>query len=148
MRVNLGCGFNKMEGFVNVDNRTFVNPDIVIDVEKGLPFQDNSLSEVVAKDFLEHIPIGKTVFVVEEIYRVLEKNGVFFSYTPSTDGRGAFQDPTHVSFWNKNSWLYYTVDEYIKLYDIKVKFAGKITDIMVDRSQNLVYTRAILRAIK
>lgn len=27
---------------------------------------------------------------------------------PSTDGRGAWQDPTHVSFWNENSFWYYT----------------------------------------
>lgn len=148
MRLNLGSGYNKMGGFVNIDNRSCVSPDIVVDVEKGLPFQDNSINEVVAKDFLEHIPIGKTVFVIEEIYRVLEKDGVFFSFTPSTDGRGAFQDPTHVSFWNKNSWLYYTVDEYRDLYDIKAKFKGSISDLVVDKDQNLVYTRTILRAIK
>ena len=28
--------------------------------------------------------------------------------TPSTDGRGAFQDPTHVSFYNENSFWYFT----------------------------------------
>ena len=27
---------------------------------------------------------------------------------PSTDGRGAWQDPTHVSFWNEHSFWYYT----------------------------------------
>jgi hypothetical protein len=26
---------------------------------------------------------------------------------PTTDGPGAFQDPTHVSFWNRRSFLYY-----------------------------------------
>ena len=35
-----------------------------------------------------------------------------FSEIPSTDGRGAFQDPTHVSYWNENSFLYYT-DKYL-----------------------------------
>jgi hypothetical protein len=27
---------------------------------------------------------------------------------PSTDGRGAFQDPTHVSFWNANTFAYFS----------------------------------------
>lgn len=148
MKLNLGCGYNKTDGFLNIDNRECVKPDIVIDVEKGLPFNDNSIDEVTAKDFLEHIPIGKTVFVIEEIYRVLKNGGIFYSFTPSTDGRGAFQDPTHVSFWNKNSWLYYTIDDYRNLYGIKAKFKGDVSDLVVDRYMNLVYTRAELEAIK
>jgi hypothetical protein len=32
--------------------------------------------------------------------------------TPSTDGRGAFQDPTHVAFYNENSFWYYTEANY------------------------------------
>jgi len=38
--------------------------------------------------------------------------GWAFIEIPSTDGRGAFQDPTHVSYWNENSFLYYT-DKYL-----------------------------------
>ena len=30
-------------------------------------------------------------------------------------GRGAFQDPTHVSFWNPNSFWYYTRREQAQL---------------------------------
>ena len=32
--------------------------------------------------------------------------------TPSTDGRGAFQDPTHVAFYNENSFWYFTDKTY------------------------------------
>jgi hypothetical protein len=45
---------------------------------------------------------------MSEIHRVLAHGGWAFIEVPSTDGRGAFQDPTHVSFWNENSFLYYT----------------------------------------
>jgi hypothetical protein len=47
-----------------------------------------------------------------EIHRVLAHGGWAFIEVPSTDGRGAFQDPTHVSYWNENSFLYYT-DAYL-----------------------------------
>jgi hypothetical protein len=43
-----------------------------------------------------------------EIHRVLAHGGWAFIEVPSTDGRGAFQDPTHVSYWNENSFWYYT----------------------------------------
>ena len=59
-----------------------------------------------AVDFLEHVPDKVAVF--NELYRVLAPNGLLLSLTPSTDGRGAFQDPTHVAFYNENSFWYYT----------------------------------------
>ena len=41
---------------------------------------------------------------------------------PSTDGRGAFQDPTHVSFWNSNSFWYYTKAQIAHFIGTPVKF--------------------------
>ena len=37
---------------------------------------------------------------------------MLLSMTPSTDGRGAFQDPTHVAFYNQNSFWYFTERQY------------------------------------
>lgn len=61
-----------------------------------------------AVDFLEHIHASEVVHLMNEIHRVLKPGGWLLTRTPSTDGRGAWQDPTHVSFWNQNSWWYYT----------------------------------------
>ena len=43
-----------------------------------------------------------------ECFRVLAHGGVLLTETPSTDGRGAFQDPSHVAFYNENSFWYVT----------------------------------------
>jgi glycosyltransferase involved in cell wall biosynthesis len=67
-----------------------------------------------AKDFLEHIPQPRVVPTMNAIHKALVPGGWLLSMTPSTDGRGAWQDPTHVSFWNQNSWLYYTREEQAK----------------------------------
>ena len=99
---------------------------------------------VRAYDFLEHIPIGKVVPVMNEIYRVLKPGGIFESSTPSTDGRGAFQDPTHTSFWNRNSWFYYSIKEYRNLYGIKADFEiVKMEDI--NRGNGIIHTHVIAR---
>jgi O-antigen biosynthesis protein len=45
---------------------------------------------------------------MNEAYRVLAPGGFMFVEVPSTEGRGAYQDPTHVSFWNSNSFWYWT----------------------------------------
>ena len=122
-RLNLGCGFRRLDGYENIDKRKSVCPDLVCDITNGLPYHDNSVDEIRAWDFLEHIPIGKTILVMEEIWRVLKPGGIFESFTPDAEnGQGAFQDPTHVSFWVENSWLYYSQSAYRKLYDIKADF--------------------------
>ena len=47
------------------------------------------------------------VELMNAIYRALVPGGWVLAATPSTDGRGAFQDPTHCSFWNvPNSFWY------------------------------------------
>ena len=57
-------------------------------------------------DFLEHLPDKQ--HTMNELHRCLMPGGYLISQTPSTDGRGAFQDPTHVSFWNQNAFWYWT----------------------------------------
>jgi predicted SAM-dependent methyltransferase len=152
IKLNLGCGFRTVNGFINIDNREEicgVRPDLVLDITTGLPYPDNSVEEVRAGDILEHIPLSKVVFVIEEIWRVLKHNGRFEHYTPSTDGRGAFQDPTHVSYWNINSWLYYVDDEHRNLYGIKAKFVIEdMHDMMTDSFRHIVHTHGVLRAQK
>ena len=144
--LNLGCGYKHLAGFINVDNRPEVSPDLCCDVIYGLPYSDNSVDMVRADDFLEHIPIGHVVQVIEDIYRVLKPGGVFESSTPSTDGRGAFQDPTHVSFWNANSWLYYSEPAYRNLYGIKADFEiVSITDTEPDPALMIIHTNVIAK---
>lgn len=146
MKLNLGCGKKKLNGYVNIDIQYRVQPDLVVDISKGLPFANNSTQEVTAFDFLEHVERDDVIFVMNEIHRVLVSNGLLRIRVPSTDGRGAFQDPTHRSYWNENSFKYYMNDSYRDLYGIQAKFKGTVTNIK--KSNNIVVTKAELIAIK
>lgn len=149
LRINLGCGYSHIPGYVNIDIREEVKPDLVCDVLQGLPYEDSTVDAVRAYDFLEHIPIGQTSRVMTEIWRVLKPGGVFDSLTPSTDGRGAFQDPTHVSFWNRNSWFYYSKAEYRKLYGIQANFELlEAEDIETDPANYIIHTHVVAKAVK
>jgi len=148
IKLNLGSGYRPREGFVNIDNREECKPDLLCDVVSGLPFDDDSVDYVLATDFLEHVPAGKVVSVIEDIYRVLKPGGILEHLTPSTDGRGAFSDPHHVSFWNAASWLYYTDDEHRRLYGITAKFVGQSEDHVTNEKWGIVHTHGILHAIK
>jgi len=104
LKVDIGGGLNSYPGYTTVDMRE--SADYVCDLNEGIPLPDNSVGVLNASHILEHL-YDKTK-IMGEIHRVLAHGGWAFIEVPSTDGRGAFQDPTHVSYWNENSFLYYT----------------------------------------
>ncbi len=103
MKIDLCGGFSKPVGYISID---LEDGDITADLNNGIPLPDNSCGVVRAHDALEHIKDQQQM--MKEIHRVLAPGGLLLSMTPSTDGRGAWQDPTHVSFWNQNSFWYWT----------------------------------------
>ncbi len=90
-------GVGKLEG---------VTLDVEADLRQRWPFEDSSIGAFRACDFLEHLPDKQ--HTMSEIWRCLAPGGWLLSLTPSTDGRGAFSDPTHVSYWNQDSFAYWT----------------------------------------
>ena len=150
IQLNLGCGSRKLPGYVNIDIRHDVKPDVILNVERyGLSdWEDNSVDKVRAWDFLEHIRRRKVVMVIEEIWRVLKPGGVLEHNTPSTDGRGAFQDPTHRSYWNYNSWMYFTIPAYRAQIETKANFRIIETkDILTSGVEQVVHTYGLLEKI-
>jgi glycosyltransferase involved in cell wall biosynthesis len=105
MKLNLGCCDAAIGGFVNVDIVAGPGVDEVADLSKPWPWVDNSVEYVRAWDIIEHLP--NKIMTMNEMYRVLAPGGRAEIAVPTTDGTGAFQDPTHVSFWNRRSFLYY-----------------------------------------
>ena len=122
MKIDLGCGRRKKEGFFGIDCQNLEGVDLVCDCNFKIPLEDNIADEINAQDFLEHVNNDKRIHIMTEIWRILKPNGILTSVTPSTDGRGAFQDPTHFSFWNINSFFYYIDDGYRSIYNIIPKF--------------------------
>ena len=104
VRLNLGCGGQVLEGYIGVDIRPGVG-QVTADLSKPWPFEDESVDEIRASHLVEHLP--DALFTMSEAWRVLKRGGRFDIDVPSTNGMGAFQDPTHRSFWNVNSFLYY-----------------------------------------
>ena len=122
IKLDICCGYRKAFGFIGIDSRPLPGVDLVCDIETGLPYPDSSVDAIRMHDALEHIRPDSIIAVINDVWRVLKPGGLFDTFTPSTDGRGAFQDPTHISFWNENSWFYYTLKPYRDLYGIKAHF--------------------------
>ena len=116
-RVELGGRMAARPGLETVDLK---DADIIADLNGPWPFEDGSVGMVRAYDVFEHL--RDPLHTMKELYRVLAPGGMAFIQVPSTDGRGAFQDPTHVSWWNENSFLYYTHARWAKYIDTPVRF--------------------------
>jgi SAM-dependent methyltransferase len=84
-KINLGCGDKKEIGFLNVDGRQEVYPDIVMDIMDLSRFKDNTFSYIKAHDVFEHIPHPKVWPVLTEWVRCLKKDGILEIQVPSID---------------------------------------------------------------
>ncbi|HXX90527.1 MAG TPA: glycosyltransferase [Acidimicrobiales bacterium] len=110
--LDLGAAHNSPPAYLGVDQFPGPNVDIVGDVSHGIDLPDSSCGVIRAVDFLEHVQDKVALF--NELYRLLTHGGMLLSLTPSTDGRGAFQDPTHVAYYNENSFWYFTDADYAR----------------------------------
>lgn len=123
VRLNLGCSDAHEPGYLNVDR---VPPaDLVADLQQRWPWKSSTVDEIRAHDFIEHLP--DKIHTMNEAWRVLKPGGIFKIVVPTTDGRGAYQDPTHVSYWNRNSFWYYTDgdahrERFGDAYGVKARF--------------------------
>jgi predicted SAM-dependent methyltransferase len=104
LKLNLGCSDRHIPGYSNVD--LCPPADIIADLTKTWPWADSSIEHVLAHDIIEHLP--DKVHTMNELWRVLEPGAQVEIIVPTTEGRGAWQDPTHVSYWNRNSFFYFT----------------------------------------
>ena len=153
--LNLGCGDKILEKFVNVDIRVFTKEDyekaecLWFDLNAPVWRWNNCVDYILAHDIIEHL--SDKIQTMNNIWLALKGGGIVDIEVPTTDGPGAFQDPTHVSFWNERSFLYYEKgniyrERFAESYGIKAAF--EILQSNVSTSMDGPRLKIILRAVK
>lgn len=98
-KLNLGCGFDKRGGFLNVDNFPECNPDQLLDIE-STPWAlgESQFDFVLLKHVLEHVGADFSTFsrVMNELYRVVAPDGIIEIHVPHHRHDTWWSDPTHV----------------------------------------------------
>lgn len=143
-KIDLCGGHDSPTGYESVDLR---NGSITTNLNEPWTWAaDGSVGLIRAHDALEHLRDPQ--HTMREAYRVLVPGGWLLSRTPSTDGRGAWQDPTHCSYWNSNSFWYYTRQDQNRYIDCPVRFqATRVRDFFPSpwhELHQIVYTDAHL----
>ena len=97
LKLNLGSGTRKLEGYVNVDIDKATKPDIVCDLDKyPYPFKTSSADEIFTEHCLEHL--ADPLRSLKEIRRVLKPRARLVVRVPHYSYGGVY-DVTHKSFW-------------------------------------------------
>ncbi|MGW1272431.1 glycosyltransferase [Streptomyces sp. NPDC002491] len=151
LALDLGAAHRKPPGYLGVDQYPGEGVDIVATLPGRLDLPDDSVGLVRAVDFLEHVPAK--IPLINELYRLLAPGGMLLSTTPSSDGRGAYQDPTHVAYYNENSFWYYTDDQYRAFVpEIEARFqSSRLTTCFPSQwhsEKNISYVIANLISVK
>lgn len=114
--LNLGCGYNKYEGFWNIDVSPRCNPDQVVDMEVfPWPWEDNYFDKIYANHVLEHVGQNPKVFakIIQEIYRVARDKAEMFVQIPHHRCDVFWDDFTHVRVLTEKTF---------RMFDQKVNY--------------------------
>ncbi|RLC84134.1 MAG: hypothetical protein DRJ03_15090 [Chloroflexi bacterium] len=131
MKLNLGCGPNKFESFINIDQSPTFSPDMQFDLEQPWPIDSNSVDFIYASHILEHI--RNLIHVMRECHRTLKPQAKLEIYVPHYRHPIAYGDPSHVRFFSEESFFPFSIhsDRYQHL-GIDFSFQLELNETMPD----------------
>lgn len=96
LQIDIGCGPNKKDGYVGLDQYAFAGVDHVLDLgSERWPFEDGSVDTAHASHFVEHLNPQQRCHFYNELWRVLKVGGQATIIVPHWGSTRAYGDPTH-----------------------------------------------------
>lgn len=109
IKVDLGCGLRKQEGFIGVDRFPMPDVDIIADIDQRLPFEDNSVDLLFSSHSLEHV--HDLMSTMREIYRVCKHGAQVCIVAPYYEQKLNIANPYHLGVFNEHTprfWTHYS----------------------------------------
>ncbi len=140
MKLHLGCGTKKLDGWVNIDAVSMCQPDLVHDISRHLPYEDQQADEVLAEDLLEHFDKYIRFMVFAEWVRVLRIGGKITLQVPHFPkilrryfklgydnfvdfifGENLWRSDIYIGHFGNHKWGYSkkTLQEFVRLFGIE-----------------------------
>ncbi|MGK2953665.1 MAG: class I SAM-dependent methyltransferase [Thiobacillus sp.] len=100
MKIDIGCGGKKKEGYVGLDQYPMPGVDHVVNIGTEVwPFENGSVGEAYSSNFLEHLTnlngANERVHFFNELFRVLRFGAKAFIAIPHWNSCRYYGDPTH-----------------------------------------------------
>lgn len=113
MRLDMGCGKNKKEGFIGCDQYAMEGVDKVFNIgQEAWPFDNDSVDEINASHFIEHLTQKERSHFMNEAYRVMKAGAKAVIVTPHWASNRAYGDITHQWPAVSEMFFYYLKQEW------------------------------------
>lgn len=140
-QINIGCGNDYRDGYVNIDKNNEARCDVAMDLETDkFPFEDNSIDYAVANHVIEHIT--NLTHLMNEVHRVLKPGAIFHIEVPVANSISHWKDPTHVRGFVEQTFKYFTNWNTCPFYGVNTWAAinklQRHTDVLTDENSYIV----------
>ena len=112
--LNVGCGRNIKEGWLNLDSAALPGIDLVCDLEnlreKPIDLPDETVEHFLLSHLIEHIQ--DSLGVMQELWRLATPNAIAVIRVPHGGSDDAWEDPTHVRPYFHGSFGYFSQPYY------------------------------------
>jgi predicted SAM-dependent methyltransferase len=85
LKLHLGCGHIRKDGWVNIDADMRCFPDVAADITRPLPFPNDTVDEIECCHLFEHLTYAEATAVLTDWRRVLKKGGTLSLELPDFD---------------------------------------------------------------
>src|ERR1039458_8172909 len=106
VRIDLGCGTNKQNGFIGVDRYPLPGVDAIADMNEPLPFRDDSVDLLVASHSLEHV--NNLLATMKEVYRICKHGAQLCLIAPYSEQKLNLANPYHTCVFNEHTPRFWT----------------------------------------
>jgi hypothetical protein len=106
MKYNIGCGYDKKIGYVNVDYDREVNPDRIVNLNANWKLEN--AEEILCFHVLEHLADLNNFFKCAN--ESLNPNGILKIQVPCGFHFTSIEDPTHIRFFTPETFRFFSTD--------------------------------------
>jgi hypothetical protein len=111
LKLDLGCGANKKEGYIGVDKYNFQGVDIILDLGKeDWPWENESIDEVNCTNLINHLTNFENkherIHFFNELYRVIKKESKVNLSIPHWCSMRYYGDPTNCEPFSELGFFY------------------------------------------
>lgn len=145
--INLGCGLEPLENWVNTDWYSLPGVDQVFNLLfLPWPFEDESASTIRAWDVLEHMPShlqdGRSfpIEFMNETWRILEPRGKLLLHVPDARCPETWTDISHVRGYMPNSFDHFCPDSELgKMFPFYSERKWRMLEVK-EANKNIAFT--------
>lgn len=110
-KLNLGCGDDYKEGWINVDFRGNIKIDIKHDLNKiPYPFNDNSVDIILMRQVFEHL--DRPITILKELSRICKNNARIMIYVPHATSYAHISGLEHRGLFTEHTFSEHHMKEY------------------------------------